>query len=451
MTRTEDKYYTVSAITNYISYKLSTDVALKVVYIKGEMSNCRFSKGHLYFVLKDTESEISGIIFANIAKNLKFTPKDGMKVLITGSITPYAKRGTYNLLVNEIIEFGEGYLYQQFLQLKDHLQKLGLFSEDHKKPIPLFATKIGVITSDTGDALNDIVSTITKRFPLAKVYLYKALVQGSDSPKSLIKALDNCEKDSICDVVIIGRGGGSFEDLNAFNDEALAKRIYDFTIPIVSGVGHENDYTICDFVCDERAPTPTGAAVRVTVDQNVLINNINSLTSKADILINKIITQKEEKFNKLTNNYYFKNFDLTLESKIQNINYLEERVKSLSPSLQVHNKIINFNQIVTRLNNLNIENKLDDSIYLLDDKINFCHDNLINLINNYEISLNHLLEKLVLVNPFNIMRKGYTLVYKDDKLVKSIHEINKDDELNLTFEDGFSTVKVVKINKNKNI
>ena len=271
--REENKYYTVSAITNYISYKISTDAALKLVYIKGEMSNVRLSKGHLYFVLKDEEAEISGIIFANIVNRLSFTPKDGMKVLITGSITPYAKRGTYNLLVNEIIEYGEGYLYQRFLELKDRLEKIGLFSEAHKKPIPEFSKRIGVITSGTGDAINDIISTIQKRYPLVEIHVYPCLVQGSDAPRSIINALNRVAFDNDCDVVIIARGGGSFEDLNCFNDEGLAKAIYDFPIPIISGVGHENDYTICDFVADGRAPTPTGAAVRVTPDKNVLINN----------------------------------------------------------------------------------------------------------------------------------------------------------------------------------
>ena len=270
----EQKYLTVSALNRYIAYKIDSDVALRTIYIKGEVSNARISKGHLYFVLKDEESEINAIIFSNILRNSSYIPIDGAKVLITGSISSYSKKGTYNLLVSKISEFGQGLIYQQFLELKTKLEKEGLFSIEHKKKLPAFPERIGVITSETGDALQDIRSTISNRYPITKVVLYKALVQGNDAPESLIKALKKADYDNLCDVLIIARGGGSIEDLNCFNDEELARTIYNLNTPIVSGVGHENDYTICDFVCDDRAPTPTGAAVRVTPDKNIIFQDI---------------------------------------------------------------------------------------------------------------------------------------------------------------------------------
>jgi len=258
------KYLTVTALNKYIAYKIDNDPNLGFVYLQGELSNIRFSKEHLYFVIKDQDSEISGIMYSSSATKLTFMPKDGMKVLVSGKISVYQKKGTYNLIAITMSEAGLGALYQDFLFLKDKLEKEGLFAIEHKKPIPEYSEKIGVITSATADAFQDIKSTIAQRFPLAQIYLYPALVQGVDAPKSLIKALEQANKENIVDVIIIARGGGSFEDLSCFNDEKLARSIYASQIPIVSGVGHETDFTICDFVADERAPTPTGAAVRVT-------------------------------------------------------------------------------------------------------------------------------------------------------------------------------------------
>lgn len=439
----ENKYYTVSAITNYISYKISTDVALKLVYIKGEMSNVRYSKGHLYFVLKDTEAEISSIIFANVACRLKFTPKDGMKVLITGSITPYSKRGTYNLIVNEIIEYGEGYLYQKFLESKDRLEKLGLFAQEHKKTIPTYSKNIGVITSSTGDAINDILSTINKRFPLVSVYIYPALVQGPDAPKSLIKALNKVEKDNLVDVVIIARGGGSFEDLNCFNDENLAKTIYEFSIPIVSGVGHENDYTICDFVCDDRAPTPTGAAVKVTPDKYSLIDQIESKKQKITMLTEQKINVCVHQLSFISNNYYLKNFNNIISTYENVYKDLFNKLELNSPLNKINKSYDDILNIISRLKAYNIVNKIND----LEKQINQNENNIIKSFSNYLDKLNdrfdNTLDKLILVNPLNIMKKGYTVVYKDNKVISSSKDLNKDDILDVHFYDGNKKVKII--------
>lgn len=440
----EDKYYSVSAINRYISYKISTDVALRHVFVKGEISNVRVSKGHLYFVLKDPESEISSIIFSNVASKLTFMPKDGMKVLITGSITPYEKKGTYNLIVSEILEYGEGYLYQKFLETKDRLEKIGLFDESHKKPIPKYPTNIGVITSSTADAFRDINSTINRRFPLANIILYPSLVQGPDAPKSIIRALKLIERDKIADVVIIARGGGSFEDLNCFNDELLAKTIYEFSIPIVSGVGHETDYTICDFVCDVRAETPTAAAVKVTPDKEELSNKLDSVLDRINTAFVNKIESLEVIINNLNNNFYLKTIDNNLIPFINEYSSLKQRLELNSPSNILDKAYLNLSNLEKRLDLVNIPLKIDNEI----DKIHLLEDNMTKLVNNkislLETDFVNKLDKLIYVNPLNIMKKGYSIVYKDDKVISSSKEINIDDELTIKFVDGENSVKVIK-------
>ena len=432
----EIKYLTVSALNRYIAYKLDSDIALKVVYIKGEVSNARVSKGHLYFVLKDEESEISAIIFQNVLRNLKYLPKDGAKVLICGSVTSYAKKGGYNLIVSSIQEFGQGLIYQQFLELKEKLEKEGLFDSGHKKKIPEYPERIAVVTSDTGDALQDILSTIKRRYPIAKVFLYQALVQGADAPKSLIAALKKVDSDNLAEVVIIARGGGSIEDLSCFNDEELARTIYDLNMPIVSGVGHENDYTICDFVSDDRAPTPTGAAVRVTPDKAIILENIKANIDKLKSAYNQNINNYQNKLELLTNNHYFKNFGDLLEEKTKEVNHLIDKLNSFSPNNVIIRYEDELKALSKRLELYNFSKKIDDLSNDLDNNVLMLKRNYLNIINNLENSYDKSLDKLILVNPLNIMKKGYTLVYKDDVLITKSKELKKDDIVDIVFHDG---------------
>ena len=456
----EDKYYTVSAINRYISYKLTTDVALRLVYVKGEISNVRISKGHMYFVLKDTESEISSIIFQNTVSKLTFLPKDGMKVLITGAVTPYEKKGTYNLIVNEIIEYGSGYLYQKFLETKERLSKIGLFDETHKKLIPKYPENIGVITSSTADAFRDINSTINRRYPLANIILYPSLVQGPDAPKSIIKALKRIEKDNNStdnilnnklnnkyrkiDVVIIARGGGSFEDLNCFNDELLAKTIYEFPIPVVSGVGHETDYTICDFVSDARAETPTAAAVKVTPDKFELIRKLDDVKDRINVSFNKNIENNQLMLDNLINSFYLKDFENNLIRFNNNYNLLKQKLELNSPSSLLDKSYLNVLNLEKRLELLNLPNKIENEKDKIDQIVSNIYKVMNNKINSLEAEFESKLDKLIYVNPLNIMKKGYTIVYKDDKLIASSKDIKINDELDIHFYDGKNKVKVLK-------
>ena len=444
MAKEEQRYLTVSALNRYIAYKIDSDVALNIVYIKGEVSNARISKGHLYFVLKDEESEINAIIFSNILKNSSYFPKDGAKVLITGKVTSYSKKGSYNLLVNQISEFGQGLIYQQFLELKNKLEKEGLFSIEHKKPIPKYSERIAVVTSETGDALQDIRSTIQNRFPLAQIFLYKALVQGADAPKSLINSLKKADNDRYGDVIIIARGGGSIEDLNCFNDEELARTIYDLHTPIVSGVGHENDYTICDFVCDDRAPTPTGAAVKVTPDKNILIQDLNYTKNRIQNALLKSYEKLENKLNTILNSYYYKSFHKVIDEKINNLNYLINKMENYSPLKKLDNYQIELNNLIKRFEIYNFNerlNKINENISI---QVNNLYKSYEKNLTKYQNNFVNSLDKLILVNPLNIMKKGYTLVYKNDKLVTTSVELLDNDEIKIQFSDGVVNAKVKK-------
>ncbi|MFA6627228.1 MAG: exodeoxyribonuclease VII large subunit, partial [Bacilli bacterium] len=327
----EVKYITVGALNRYIEYKFESDPHLQLIYVKAEISNVRLSKGIIYFVLKDDTSEIDALMFRNVVSKLTFEPIDGMTVIVSGKVSVYQKRGRYSFQVNTMEQAGLGNAYLEFLELKEKLSKEGLFDQRHKLLLPPMSEAIGVITSATGDALHDIVSTIQKRFPIAKVYLYPAIVQGKDAPTSLIRALLQANRDAVVDVILIARGGGTVEDLSCFNNEILARTIFNSRIPTVSGVGHEQDFTICDFVASYRAPTPTGAAVAVTKDQveifAMLIGFEKQLVSSAK---QKLIAAHNA-YQTLMNTYGIKNYRQTLEAKEEKLRQLYNRLMLQSP------------------------------------------------------------------------------------------------------------------------
>ena len=437
------RYLSVTAINRYLNAKIDSDTNLKNMPIQGEISNARISKGHLYFVLKDEYSEISAIMFSNNVQGLDFKVEDGMKVIVRASLQLYEKKGTYSLLVYEMKEFGMGLLYQEFLKLKEKLSKEGLFDESHKKPIPKYSEKIGLITSATGDAKNDVVSTISKRFPLATIYLYPALVQGADAPSSIIDAINRMEEDGLVDVCIIARGGGSFEDLSCFNDEELARTIYNASTPIVSGVGHEPDFTICDFVSDLRAPTPTGAAVLVTENKEVILTNLANYRLRTSDLIFKMIESKDNLLENALNSHYFKNFGDYLakyELKLaEAINHLDLN----SPLTKVNSQIEKIEFLDKRLENINLISKIDTYQKQISDnktKINSC---VKQVIYKHEKDLLSLVDKTIILNPLNLISKGYSITYKDDKVVTSVKEVNNNEIIKTKLIDG-EIISIVK-------
>ena len=368
----ENKYLTVAAVNKYIKYRFDNDASLKNIFIKAEISNVRKSKGFLYFVLKDEESELSAMMFPNNLVRLKFEPVDGMQIVALGSVEAYVKRGNYMFIANTIEEVGMGQVYLDFLKLKEKLAKEGLFEDKWKKKIPAYAERIGVVTSATGDAINDIIFTFNNRFPLAKIYLYPALVQGQDAPASLIKALNKANNDNFVDLIIIGRGGGSIEDLSCFNDEGLARAIFASRIPIISAVGHEADYSICDFVADLRAPTPTGAAMLASTSKEDIFANLYNINKHLTVSIKNKLTNEYNKLELLKNSYVLSRFsDLLVNKKLQ-LDAIDLRLASLSPLNKLNEYLKLADNLSLRLSLLNLDSKIDEKI----EYINLINTNL---------------------------------------------------------------------------
>ena len=299
----QNEYLTVTQLTRYIKYKIDNDINLQEVYLKGEISNFKaHTRGHFYFTIKDEGSRINAVMFASSARSVKFTPEDGMKILVKGKISVYEATGGYQIYVNEMTEDGVGNLYVAFEQLKKKLASEGLFLESHKKKIPRIPERVGVITASTGAAIRDIISTINRRFPLVEVVLFPALVQGENAKEDIVRQIKRAEEYNL-DVLIVGRGGGSIEDLWAFNEEVVARAIYDCSIPVISAVGHEIDFTIADFVADLRAPTPTGAAELAVPNKADVINYIDQLKLRSVKNINTILELKKKRLLKVKDRY----------------------------------------------------------------------------------------------------------------------------------------------------
>ena len=293
--------FTVSELNNYIKNIFENNRTLTAVTVRGEISNFTSHRsGHLYFSLKDAEGQIRAVMFRSRAMALKFMPESGMKVVLHGSVTVYPRDGSYQIYVNSMQPDGIGALYLAYEQLKERLASEGLFAEEHKRLIPEMPRRVGVITSPTGAAVRDIINVTGRRFPSADIYLYPALVQGDGAERTLIEAVDYFDKTKLCDVIIIGRGGGSIEDLWAFNSEALARRIFAATVPIISAVGHETDFTICDFVADMRAPTPSAAAELAVPDRRELMMRLDSYGERAYMAISNHIIRLKERVGYLT-------------------------------------------------------------------------------------------------------------------------------------------------------
>lgn len=395
-----EKYLTVGAINRYIKYKLDNDEALQTVFVKGEISNFKaHSSGHLYFSIKDESGKINAIMFSSSAKKLNFIPADGVKVLIIGRISVYEATGGYQIYVSDMQEDGMGNLYIAFEKLKKQLQSEGLFDETHKKKIPKYPSKIGVITANTGAAIKDILSTIKRRYKIAEVILFPSLVQGENAANDIVRNIKLASNYDL-DVLIVGRGGGSIEDLWPFNEEIVARAIYECPIPIISAVGHEVDYTIADFVADLRAPTPTGAAEMAVPNMSDLVSHITQMKIRLNENIIKKINIEKLRLDSFKNSYILKNPLIIYENKKQKLDMINEKI----------NNIIN----------LKIENN---------------KNSLINLI-----------DKLELVNPLNILKRGFSLTTKDDKIIKSVKNVNKSDILNIRLNDGVIKAKVEEVN-----
>ncbi len=419
-----DKYLTISAITRYLKYKFEQDSNLMQVYIKGEISNFKaHTTGHYYFSLKDDTSKINAIMFKTNASKLNFIPKEGMKVLVTGSIRIYEATGNYQIYVTDMIEDGVGNLYIAFEKLKKKLQAEGLFDSKYKKPLPKIPSKIGIVTASTGAAIKDILSTIERRFPLCETYLFPCLVQGENAPKDIVEKIKQADNYNL-DVLIVGRGGGSFEDLNCFNDEEVARTIFNCNTPVISAVGHEIDFTIADYVSDMRAPTPTGAAEMAVPNMVDLKHNIKQYNIRLNEAMAKKVNYLKLYMDSIKNSFVIKNPNIMFENKKQTIDLLNEKLNRL---------------IIDKLEN--------NKIKLFQFKNNYILNNPENLYKDKKKELTNIIEKLKLVNPLNILDRGYTLTYIDDSVITSSKKIKKGSIIKTKFNDGYVLSKVEEVNK----
>lgn len=394
--------YTVGQVNYYIKNMFRQDFALNKIYIKGEVSNCKYhTSGHIYFTLKDSTGVISAVMFAGDRSGLKFKMEEGQNVVALGSVSVYERDGKYQLYAKQIILEGAGLLYQRFEQLKQELEEIGLFDAMYKKPIPKFATKIGICTAKTGAAIQDIIHISSRRNPFVQLYLYPCLVQGAEAAKDIVNAI-RCLDEMELDVLIVGRGGGSIEDLWAFNEEIVAKAIFDCRTPVISAVGHETDTTIADFVADMRAPTPSAAAELAVFDYSDFVDR---QTTFVQMLKTNMRGQIQACRNRA----------LQYETMMQ----------FYSPENQLQSK----KQYVQDL-----AVKLSDS---------FCR-----ILNERRHLLEIYAEKLNGLSPLNKITKGYSYVTdQSGKPLHSVRQLKIGDEISMVAGDGKVLAGVKKIEK----
>lgn len=407
------KYVTISDLNRYIKAKFDMDTHLNRVYLKGEISNFKHhTRGHFYFTLKDENSRIAAVMFASAAKSVAFEPEDGMKVLVSGRIALYEATGSYQIYVETMELDGIGNLYLEFERLKKELAKEGLFNKEHKRAIPKFPKKIGIITAPTGAAIRDILSTIKRRYPICETILFPALVQGTGAKESIVKQLNKAQEYDL-DVIICGRGGGSIEDLWAFNEEIVARAIYNSKIPVISAVGHEIDFTIADYVADLRAPTPTGAAEMAVPNLVDLKSLIEQYKIRANEAVTNIIKKNRIKLESLQNSFVLKNPLSLYEIKEQKldsyIDYLNQYMANkLNHAKLMYEKVIN--------------NKILKSPQSMFDKKK----------HQYEL----LLKTIEVLNPMKLLSSGYSIVKSNGKVIKNSHDVNLDDVVDIELSEG---------------
>ncbi len=422
----DNKYLTIGALTRYLKHQFDNDKNLQTVFLKGEISNFKIhTTGHLYFSLKDETSKINAIMFSANAKKLLFKPVEGSKVLVRGRISIYEATGNYQIYIDEMLEDGIGNLYLAFEKLKEKLSKEGLFDSKYKKEIPKFPSRIGIITASTGAAIRDILTTIKRRYPICETILFPSLVQGENAKESIVSNIEKAQEYDL-DVLIVGRGGGSIEDLWPFNEEIVARAIFKSKIPVISAVGHEIDFTIADFVADMRAATPTAAAELAVPNIIDLFNKFKQYQIRINENINKKINYFNLYLDSIKNSYVIKNPLLIYDAKFEKLDILSEKI----------NKEINY-----KLEKINTQ--LDKY------KTNNLIVNPMKIFEKFDLSLSNNISKLELLNPLGVLNRGYSVTYKDNKVVKSIKDIKKNDKLNIKLVNGTIETIVDSIKEDK--
>ncbi len=384
---------TVRQLNLFVKSLIEGDVRLNDITVTGEISNFKnhYASGHLYFTLKDKDASIRCVMFKGFAQYVKFAVCDGLQVTLRGKVSLYEKDGQYQFYAQEMHEFGKGDIALQFEQIKERLSKEGLFDSESKRAIPKFPNRIAVITSDTGAAVQDIINILSRRWPLAEILLCPVAVQGEKAVGDMINALERVYALGNCDTIIIGRGGGSIEDLWAFNSELLARKIYESPIPVISAVGHETDFTICDFVADLRAPTPSAAAELAVPDINEINVKINSYISNLKTSLYAKYNLNKVRLEKITNSLIFrKTIDMLVSTRYEVLDNLTDNLLS----------------------------------------------NYQNILNNNKTRLSNTISKLDALSPLKVLSRGFAVAEHNSKVISSTKDINEGDNLTLTLTDG---------------
>ena len=416
----DDEYLTVSQVNAYINRMLKYDRNLQNIYIRGEISNYKtYPSGHSYFTLKDDKSQIPAVMFKGRKHSLKFQPEDGMKVIIKGKIEVYERDGKYQLYATTITEDGIGELHIAFEQLKKKLDSEGLFDDAHKKEIPKYPQRIGVVTARTGAAIRDIITTIKRRYPYCEVLVFSTLVQGEMAANQIVRQIRHAQQFDI-DTLIVGRGGGSIEDLWPFNEEIVAREIYACEIPVISAVGHEIDWTISDFVADIRAATPTAAAEIAVPEISEVKYKLNQLTQRTNKAINEKLIQNKQKIENISQKQIFKNPESIYEIKQMHLDNLLGKLNLTSKNIITENR--------NRL--LKIESR---SVLRNPKEVTKAKRDI--FIRN--------VDKLTILDPLLTLKRGYSIAKMDAKVVSSAKDVKTGDELDIEFDDGTVNTKVI--------
>lgn len=417
----QDKYISISQLTRYIKFKFDNDEHLGHVFLRGEISNFKaHTRGHYYFTLKDETSRINAVMFSSNTSKLLFRPTDGMKVLVTGRVSVYEATGGYQIYVEDMVEDGVGNLYVQFEELKKKLQQEGLFDPSKKKKIPKIPKTVGIITAPTGAAIRDILSTIKRRWPITKTILFPSLVQGASAAPEIIKQIEKAQEFDL-DVLIVGRGGGSIEDMWCFNDEQVARAIYACKIPVISAVGHEIDFTISDFVADLRAPTPTGAAEMAVPNISDFYQYFGQIELRLEQAIMTMITSKKDQLETLKKSYILTNPIAMYQVKEQRFDSLFEKIHLLMNSIIANEK-----------NNCQIlKQKLENNIQ--------------KVLENEQHRYLHALNKLEILNPLLTIKRGYSITRNQDHVVTSIQQVKPHDKIEIEVTDGLIEARVEEV------
>lgn len=388
---------TVEQLNKYIKQKFDGDEYLNNVYVKGEISNFKLHyTGHMYFTLKDEHSLIKCIMFRSFTSHLSFTPKDGMKVMILGNVSVFERDGAYQLYCKAMKQDGIGSLYEAYEKLKAKLNEEGLFNEQHKKPIPKFPKTIGVLTASTGAVIRDIINVSTRRNPNVHIKLLPVAVQGPTAAGQIVDGIRKMNEEKLADIIILGRGGGSLEDLWPFNEESVARAIYNSELPIISAVGHETDFSISDFVADLRAPTPSAAAELAVPNMSDVVSSISSLENRYKMALNRKIQLMKLRYEKCMQKKAFSD-----------------------PKQKINEKLIVLDMF-TKQNVNSISNRLNEA------KSNFTK----------------IVTKIDALSPMKTLTRGYSIIEKDGQIIKSVTELKQNDMITLTLKDGKINSKI---------